>query len=87
MHASDRYLLPGATLDDIKKRDGSKGYSDLLAHGVIGRGMNDYDTIFRTLHDVGFDGWISIEDGMNGMDELKESVRFLRAKFNQYWGA
>lgn len=86
MHASDRYLLPGATLADIKKRDGSKGYSDLLAHGVIGKGMNDYDTIFSTLHDVGFDGWVSIEDGMNGMEELKDSVRFLREKFKQYWG-
>ena len=86
MHASDRYLLPGATLDDIIRRDGSKGYSDLMAHGVIGKGINDYDTIFRTLRSVGFDGWVSIEDGMNGMEELKESVRFLREKFRLYWG-
>ena len=85
MHASDRYLKEGGTLSDVKKQDGSKGYSDLLAHGVIGRGLNDYDKIFGTLHSVGFDGWVSIEDGVNGMEELKESVRFLRGKFAQYW--
>lgn len=87
MHASDRYLLEGVTLTDIKKHDGTKGYSELLAHGVIGKGLNDYDAIFSTLHAVGFDGWVSIEDGMNGMEELKESVQFLRSKFNQYWRA
>lgn len=86
MHASDRYLKAGGTLADLKKQDGAKGYSDLLAHGVIGKGLNDYDTIFRTLHSVGFNGWVSIEDGMNGMEELKESVRFLRKKIAQYWG-
>lgn len=85
MHASDRYLKPGVTLDDIKKQDGAKGYSDLMSHGVIGKGLNDYDTIFSTLHSVGFDGWVSIEDGLNGIDELKESARFLRSKFAQYW--
>jgi len=85
MHASDRYLKDGGALADIKKQDGSKGYSDLMTHGVIGKGLNDYDAIFRTLKSVGFDGWISIEDGMNGMEELKESVRFLRGKFAEYW--
>ena len=85
MHASDRYLKAGGTLADIRKQDGAKGYSDLLAHGEIGRGLNDYDRIFGILHSVGFDGWVSIEDGMNGVEELKASVRFLRGKFAQYW--
>ena len=40
--------------------------------------MNDYDTIFSILHSVGFNSWISIEDGVNGMDELRESVSFLQ---------
>jgi sugar phosphate isomerase/epimerase len=52
---------------------------------VIGPGLNDYDTIFRTLRTQGFDGWISIEDGENGMEELKESVRFLRAKIAEHF--
>ncbi|MGC1296804.1 MAG: hypothetical protein WA869_17360 [Alloacidobacterium sp.] len=47
--------------------------------------MNDYDKIFFTLNSVGFGSWISIEDGVNGIDELRESIRFLRGKINQYF--
>ncbi len=54
-------------------------------HGVIGRGLNDYDAIFKTLKDVGFDGWISIEDGVDGMDQMHESADFLREKIKKYW--
>src|SRR5262249_5726747 len=49
MHASDRYLEPGATLDDLRQADGTIGYSPKLRHGVTGRGLNDYDAIFRIL--------------------------------------
>ena len=83
MHASDRYLISG-TLEDLLHQDGSLGYAKNLKHGVIGRGLNDYDAIFSTLREEGFDGWISIEDGENGMDELRESVRFLRGKMAQH---
>ncbi len=85
MHASDRYLLSG-TIDDLKSQDGSLGYAKNLKHGVIGKGLNDYDAIFSTLKAEGFDGWISIEDGENGMDELRESVQFLRGKIAQHFG-
>ncbi len=85
MHASDRYLLSG-TIDDLKSQDGSLGYAKNLKHGVIGKGLNDYDAIFSTLKAEGFDGWISIEDGENGMDELRESVQFLRTKIAQHFG-
>ncbi len=84
MHASDRSLI-GGTLDDLKTQDGSVGYSRNLKHGVIGQGHNDYDAIFSTLRDEGFDGWVSIEDGENGMDELRESVQFLRGKFAEHF--
>jgi sugar phosphate isomerase/epimerase len=84
MHASDRYLLSG-TLEDLNLQDGTAGYAKNLKHGVIGNGLNDYDAIFSTLREVGFNGWISIEDGENGMDELRESVRFLRHKINEHW--
>jgi len=47
--------------------------------------MNDYDQIFSTLAAVGFSGWISIEDGMDGMDDLRESVRFLREKIDRHF--
>ncbi len=86
MHASDRYLVPGATLADLTEADGSTGYSDKLKHGETGRGLNDYDAIFRILARAGYDGWISIEDGMNGLDELARSVEFLKGKRAQHYG-
>src|SRR3954468_9109896 len=85
MHASDRYLAEGATLDDLRQTDGTLGYSPDLRHGVTGQGLNDYDAIFRILAAHGYSGWISIEDGMNGMDEMAESLAFLRAKGAQYF--
>jgi sugar phosphate isomerase/epimerase len=84
MHASDRYLTSG-TIADLKAQDGSVGYARNLKHGVIGKGLNDYDAIFSTLRQEGFDGWISIEDGENGMDELRESAAFLRAKMAEHF--
>jgi sugar phosphate isomerase/epimerase len=86
MHASDRYLLPGTTLDELRQADGSIGYSPKLCHGETGKGLNDYDAIFRILAGVGFAGWISVEDGMNGLDELRRSVAFLKEKRRQYYG-
>ena len=87
MHASDRYLTEG-TIEDLRKEEtDSVGYAKRLKHGVIGRGLNDYDKIFSTLAGVGFDGWISIEDGVEGMGQLVESVRFLREKMKQHFPA
>ena len=85
MHASDRYLVAGTTLDEIRSADGTVGYPDKLRHGETGKGTNDYDAIFRILAGVGFSGWISVEDGMNGLDELKRSVEFLRGKRRVYY--
>ena len=85
MHASDRYLIEG-TIEDLRKEEGgAAGYAKRLSHGEIGKGLNDYDAIFSELKSVGFDGWISIEDGVDGMDQLKRSVWFVRSKINQYW--
>ncbi len=86
MHASDRTLIEG-TLEDLRREEGgAEGYAKRLRHGEIGKGLNDYDAIFGTLRGVGFDGWISIEDGVDGMEQLKASVAFVRAKMRQYWG-
>lgn len=84
MHASDRYLAEG-TLEDLRREEDTAGYARRLRHGVIGRGLNDYDAIFSELASVGFDSWISIEDGINGVEELRESVAFLRAKIARHW--
>jgi sugar phosphate isomerase/epimerase len=86
MHASDRYLAEG-TMDDLHREEDCVGYAKRLRHGEIGKGMNDFDAIFCTLADVGFDGWISIEDGVDGMDQLCRSVSFLREKMAQHWPA
>lgn len=85
MHASDRYLAEGTTLDELRQTDGSIGYSPNLRHGVTGKGLNDYHAIFRILAEHGYRGWVSIEDGMNGMDEMAESLAFLRRMVAQYF--
>lgn len=85
MHASDRYLIEG-TIEDLRREEGgSAGYAKRLRHGEIGKGLNDYDAIFTELKRVGFDGWISIEDGVEGMEQLERSVTFLRKKIGLYW--
>jgi sugar phosphate isomerase/epimerase len=85
MHASDRYLIEG-TLEDLRREEsGSAGYVKRLRHGEIGKGLNDYDAIFKELKRVGFDGWISIEDGVEGIEQLARSAEFLRKKIKQYW--
>ncbi|TVR61445.1 MAG: sugar phosphate isomerase/epimerase [Spirochaetaceae bacterium] len=85
MHASDRYLEPGHTLDELRQADGTLGYSPFLNHGVVGKGLNDYDGIFSILADAGYRGWVSIEDGVNGFDEMAESLAFLQEKVKQHF--
>jgi sugar phosphate isomerase/epimerase len=91
MHASDRYLASG-TIEDLRKEEDSVGYAKRLRHGEIGKGMNDYDAIFSTLKGAGFgtaaskrQAWISIEDGVDGLDQLQRSVHFLREKIAKHW--
>lgn len=88
MHASDRWL-EGGTLDDLRRIDADPvaGYAPFLKHGIIGRGLIPYDQIFEVLAEIGFAGWISIEDGQDptvGMEHLRESAIFLRSKMEQY---
>ena len=78
MHASDRFLKPGHTLEELREVEDAVGYAAILSHGVVGRGLNDYPRIFRILREVGYDGWVSIEDGLNGLEEIRASAEFLR---------
>jgi sugar phosphate isomerase/epimerase len=84
VHASDRYLAEG-TLEDLRREEDSVGYAKRLRHGAIGEGMNDYDAIFAELAGAGFDGWVSIEDGVDGLDQMRRSVHFLREEFRRHW--
>jgi sugar phosphate isomerase/epimerase len=85
MHASDRYLVAGATLDALRQNDGTIGYSPDLLHGVTGKGLNDYHAIFAILADHNYKGWISFEDGMNGMDENERVARVLGRMCTRYF--
>jgi sugar phosphate isomerase/epimerase len=85
MHASDRYLAAGTDIESLRQSDGTLGYSPNLRHGVTGKGMNDYHTIFKILAENNYRGWVSIEDGMNGMEEMAESLAFLRTISNRYF--
>ena len=78
MHASDRHLKPGHTLEELRAAEDSVGYAAILTHGVVGKGMNDYPKVFAMLRGAGFDGWVSIEDGLNGLEEIRQSAEFLR---------
>lgn len=85
MHASDRYLKEG-TLEDLRNEEGGAvGYAKRLSHGEIGKGLNDYDAIFTLLKKQNFKGWISIEDGVDGIEQLERSVLFLRKKMKEYF--
>jgi len=75
MHASDRRPRPGVEIGP----EGITDYAQLI-HGEVGTGLNDFDAIFSILRAAGFDGWVSIEDGLSGMEELKRSAVFLLEK-------
>jgi sugar phosphate isomerase/epimerase len=85
MHASDRYFKEGVTAEQIEQARGTMGYAPYLMHGVVGRGLNDYEAIFQILADSGFDGWISIEDGLNGLAEMQASVEYLHGLRQRYF--
>jgi sugar phosphate isomerase/epimerase len=84
MHASDRYLAEG-TIEDLRREEDSIGYAKRLRHGQIGQGLNDYDAIFGMLAEEGFNGWISIEDGVDGIEQLEASANFLRIKMAEHF--
>lgn len=83
MHASDRGLAPGHTIEELRRQEDTVGYAAILRHGEVGTGLNDYPTIFRILRHAGFDGWVSIEDGMNGLEEIRRSAAFLRRVYSR----
>ncbi len=85
MHASDRYFKEGVTPAQIEQARATMGYAPYLIHGVVGRGLNDYDRIFQMLAANGFQGWVSIEDGLNGIKEMQASVRYLADLRDRYF--
>jgi len=84
MHASDRYLLPGHSLEELAQSKDDLGYSPILQHGQIGKGLNDYDRIFSILAQINYQGWISVEDGEEGMNQMARSVEYLKQMRSKY---
>lgn len=85
MHASDRYFKDDVTPEQMTADAGTMGYAPYLQHGIVGKGLNDYDQIMRILSESSFRGWISIEDGLNGIEEMQQSVQFLRDMIDVYF--
>jgi sugar phosphate isomerase/epimerase len=85
VHASDRYFKENVTPAQIEQARATMGYAPYLMHGVLGRGLNDYDRIFQMLSASGFEGWVSIEDGLNGIAEMQASVRYLQGMRDRYF--
>lgn len=85
MHASDRYFKEGVTPEQVEQAQAAMGYAQYLVHGVVGHGLNDYERIFQMLSAVGFQGWVSIEDGLNGLAEMQASVRYLQGLRDRYF--
>ena len=73
--------LPGAGSTLVRKYRGQDLRVLVLDDGFEWDGRR-----FDSLSEVAFAGWISVEDGMNGMDELRRSVAFLKQKRTQYYG-
>jgi sugar phosphate isomerase/epimerase len=85
MQASDRYLRGETKIEDLRQADGTLGYSPDLCHGEIGKGLNDYHAIFGILREIRYTGWISVEDGVEGFDQMARSVRFLKRMIAEYY--
>jgi len=62
----------------LRQSDGTLGYSPNLKHGVNGKGLKRLRRDLLYPQGRGLPWLVSIEDGMNGMDEMKESIDFLK---------
>jgi sugar phosphate isomerase/epimerase len=87
MHASDRYFLNGEQPRPTSDSKETVGYNSNLVHGVIGKGLNNYERIFEILSQRGFSGWVSIEDGLHGLGEMQESIHFLECLRDKHFAA
>jgi sugar phosphate isomerase/epimerase len=82
---------PLAVLEVVKHKVWHVHASDRLPgsyqHSVIGEGAVDFDALFRVLADIGYSGYISLEDGSPEGDEgTRRGLAFLRRKVAEHWG-
>ena len=85
MHASDRYLAEGATLERTAP---DRWHARLFAQPAARRDRQGTERLRCDFPHPGrarYQGWVSIEDGMNGMEEMAESLAFLRRMSARYF--
>ena len=57
-------------------------------HSVIGEGSVDFDPIFACLAEIGYNGYISLEDNNpEGHEGSRRAVAFIRRKVAEHWPA
>jgi sugar phosphate isomerase/epimerase len=57
------------------------------AHSVIGEGSVQFDPIFACLAQIGFSGYVSLEDGNpEGDAGTERALAFIRRKIGEHWG-
>ncbi len=91
--ASNQLMIkedPLTILNEVKKKVVTMHASDRVQgsyqHSIIGEGAVNFDAIFKVLKGIGFNGWVSIEDGNPyGEEGFKRSVSFIKKKVNDYW--
>lgn len=75
---------PVTLLDQVMDRVVSVHAADtatrgVLQHVLLGTGITPFVPLFKRLHQAGFDGWMTIEEGSRmGQYGLEQSVRFVR---------
>jgi len=52
--------------------------------GIPGRGHIDFASIFRAVHQTGFDGWVTLEAFGSGLPELAAATRVWRPVFPDF---
>jgi sugar phosphate isomerase/epimerase len=82
---------PLRVLEVVKHKVWHMHASDRLpgeyTHTPIGEGAVDFDGIFGCLADIGYAGFISLEDGQTEGDEgTLRSLGFVRRKVLEHWG-
>ena len=87
MHASDRSLKPGTRWTTCGRRRTPWATPRSCSTAKSAAASTTSTPSSARCATRGFNGWISIEDGVNGMDELRRSAEFLRRKMAVYWPA
>ncbi len=80
-----RYLVPGTTQEQLKAAEGPRAIPSCSNTALPVAVPTITPPFFELLVQHNYRGWISIEDGMNGMEEMQQSLTFLREMVDKYY--